>query len=302
MGKRVAITNLTAGVAKTTSTLNLGVALAEGGESVLLVDAAPAAQLCGVLAPTDSAAATPRVVATQTPGVSILAGTEPMLAHGRAEDVAELIRTHAQSFAWVLVDTPPNDASITRAILSACDRVVVPIRCSNTAFRALPETLRFLIASRAAHPELELEGFFLTFVDAREPAAQHTYEAIKSQFPHLAFDSFVPLDASLPRSFATGRAASFEDPKSMAAKAYALMANELRHRASTPRQFSTQPIAAQAVDSTRTHLDRSLEESVDLVNAFHSSIVGFRAPAPPPPPPKGFLQRLADFARSVFGR
>src|SRR6476659_2096711 len=155
LARVISFANQKGGVAKTTTTLNLGVALKEKGHSVLLVDLDPQGNL------TMSQGWNPdeiersmfdvfvhhlpitEIVRSNELDVAVssidLAGAELALASmiGRERALEKALMPVRENYDWILVDTPPSLGLLTINALVAADGVIVPVQCEYLSLRGL---------------------------------------------------------------------------------------------------------------------------------------------------------------------
>ena len=147
MGQVIALANQKGGVAKTTTTLNLGVALAERGKRVLAVDLDPQSNLTMSqgIDPDDLERSMFDVLVHKTPIDQIiesreidiaassidLAGAELALSSmiGRERALQKALLPVRESYDYLLIDTPPSLGLLTINALTAADGVIVPVQC-----------------------------------------------------------------------------------------------------------------------------------------------------------------------------
>ena len=145
MGQVIALANQKGGVAKTTTTLNLGVALAERGKRVLAVDLDPQSNLTMSqgIDPDDLERSMFDVLVHKTPIEDIivqrevdlavasidLAGAELAMSSmiGRERALQKALLPLRSTYEYVLVDTPPSLGLLTINALTAADSVIVPV-------------------------------------------------------------------------------------------------------------------------------------------------------------------------------
>src|SRR6059036_1058424 len=147
LGRVIAFANQKGGVAKTTTTLNLGVALSEKGHEVLLVDLDPQGNLTMSQGwnPDEIERSMFDVLVHQLPITEIirpsevdvavssidLAGAELALSSmiGRERALEKAVRPIKESYDYILIDTPPSLGLLTINALVASDGVIVPVQC-----------------------------------------------------------------------------------------------------------------------------------------------------------------------------
>jgi chromosome partitioning protein len=258
MCKIIAVANQKGGTAKTTTTLNLGAALAEAGKRVLLIDFDPQAALTlahginplrlkqtiydGLL---DSALPlTQIIVATQggpdlVPANLNLAGAEVELLSeiGRELFLKEKLEPVQASYDFVLIDCPPSLGLLTINALAASDEVLIPVQTQYFAFKAIEQLLDIIKKLRArANPKLKIAGFLPTMYE-KTKHCQEILAELKATFSQQVFSTAIKKTVKFPDSVVV-TAEDFEkppqartilrfDPKSEYAKSYRQLAKEM---------------------------------------------------------------------------
>lgn len=249
MTRVVAVANQKGGVAKTTTVHNLGVALAQSGRSVLLVDLDPQASLtwaCGIdpdaldrslhdvlLRRTKAADV---VLPTRVEGLSVLpatidlAGAEMHLLTktGREYVLAKALERLVPDFDVVLVDCPPSLGILTINGLTAATEVIVPLQCEVLGQRGVGQLLETVEDVRSyTNPSLRVRGVIATLFDGRTKLARRVVEEVRAQHGLEVFDPPVP--KSVKAAEAPGRGVSVVElaPGSKAALAYRELAERI---------------------------------------------------------------------------
>ena len=185
----IAIANQKGGVGKTTTTVNLGAALAELDYRVLVIDLDPqgnATTGLGVEARNFEHSMYDVIMRDQpledcieptsvknlfvAPATIDLAGVEIELvpAFSRELKLKRAIDTVVDDFDFVLIDCPPSLGLITVNGLAAADEVLVPIQCEYYALEGLSQLLRNVnLVSTNLNQTLEVSTIVLTMFDAR---------------------------------------------------------------------------------------------------------------------------------------
>ncbi|HEV3473481.1 MAG TPA: AAA family ATPase, partial [Actinomycetota bacterium] len=173
----IAFANQKGGVAKTTTTLSIGAALAERGRKVLAVDMDPQGAL------TYSMGADPdiidetindvlvrrlpveRVILTReldlVPANIDLAGAEAVLLAktGREYALQRALRDIVDRYDYVLIDCPPSLGILTINALTAAGEVMIPLQCEALSHRGVGQLLESLKDIRHfTNPTLEIAG------------------------------------------------------------------------------------------------------------------------------------------------
>lgn len=247
----LAVVNQKGGVGKTTTSVNLGSALAGLGQRVLLIDMDPQANATGglglqppprpgvyeVLMQTAdvSAAAVP----TALPGLDVLAA-HPDLAGAEVELVPAIAREQrlkqalqATSERWdiVLIDCPPSLGLLTVNALTAAHRLLVPMQCEYFALEGLSRLLETVkLVQNHLNPKLELLGILLTMFDARNNLCHQVAEEVTGHFGWQVFETVIPRNVRLSEAPSHGLPIDRYDPQSRGTASYRDLAVELVHR------------------------------------------------------------------------
>lgn len=225
MTRLIAVTNQKGGVGKTTTTLNLGAALAQRGRAVLLVDLDPQASLTLALlgAPTLGAAeALPITIysalmktiqgeANPLDGAIVPTPIGPSLLPASIELSAaemDLVReplgvyalrdclaTLPAQYDFILVDCPPSLGILTTNALAAAAEVLIPLQADYLALRGVDLLLNTVSKiQKRANPQLTLLGIVLTLADMRTVHAREVVSAARAAYGERVrvFETIVP--------------------------------------------------------------------------------------------------------------
>src|SRR5947209_14129333 len=182
----IAFANQKGGVAKTTTTLNLGVALMEKGKRVLAVDLDPQGNLTMSQGwnPDEIERSMFDVLVHRIPIEQIvreaevdvavssidLAGAELALSSmiGRERALEKALVTVKSAYDYILIDTPPSLGLLTINALVASDGVIVPVQCEYLSLRGLVQLENTLSMIREnLNPDVEIVGILPTMFDNR---------------------------------------------------------------------------------------------------------------------------------------
>ncbi len=255
MGHILAIANQKGGVGKTTTVVNLGAALAERGQHVLLVDLDPQGALtaCSGL---DPYSLTPTTYSLLTqdgmtlgqivrpigerlwlaPGSVDLAAAEYQLMSraDRARRLADPLRSEADQVAYVLIDTPPSLGLLTVNALTAAEAVIVPVECRYLAMRGIRAILDTVGTVRERlNPSLDLLGLLPTM---HQPASMHSrqvVEELRAAFGGRVFETVIEMDEALATAPAARMPVIAHRPASAGSAAYRQLASEVESRCIT---------------------------------------------------------------------
>src|SRR5216684_135756 len=208
LGRVIAFANQKGGVAKTTTTLNLGVALKEKGHEVLLVDLDPQGNLTMSqgMNPDEIERSMFDVLVHRLPIEEIiheaevdiavssidLAGAElalsPMIGRERALDKA--LVSVREKYDYILVDTPPSLGLLTINAFVAADGVIVPVQCEYLSLRGLVQLESTLTMIREnLNPRVEIEGILATMFDRRLLHSKEAVDILKENFGDLVLQT-----------------------------------------------------------------------------------------------------------------
>jgi chromosome partitioning protein len=246
MGRVISFANQKGGVAKTTTTLNLGVALAEQELKVLLVDLDPQGNL------TMSQGLNPDTIERSMFDVLVhrlpiqevihhtevdlavssidLAGAELALSSmiGRERALEKAIAPVRENYDFVLVDTPPSLGLLTINALVASNGVIVPVQCEYLSLRGLVQLENTLSMIREnLNPEVGIEGILPTMYDKRTLHSREAVEILQENFGDLVFDTKIRKTVRYAEAPVKGTSVLKYDPSGNAAQAYRQLAKEV---------------------------------------------------------------------------
>jgi chromosome partitioning protein len=251
--KVVAMCNQKGGVGKTTSTINLGAALAEYGRRVLLVDMDPQGALsAGLGVPHYELEKTIHNVLVE-PRVSIddvllstrvkhmdlvpsnidLSAAEIQLVNevGREQTLGRALHPVLDRYDYVLIDCQPSLGLLTVNGLACADGVVIPTECEFFSLRGLALLTDTVDKVRdRLNPKLEISGILLTRYDPRTVNAREVMARVVGRFGDLVFDTVITRTVRFPETSVAGEPITTWAPKSTGAIAYRALAREVIDR------------------------------------------------------------------------
>jgi chromosome partitioning protein len=250
--KVVAMCNQKGGVGKTTSTINLGAALAEYGRRVLLVDMDPQGALsAGLGVPhyeldkTIHNVLVERVsvedVLLQTrvkhmdlvPSNIDLSAAEIQLVNevGREQTLGRALHPVLDRYDYVLIDCQPSLGLLTVNGLACSDGVVIPTECEYFSLRGLALLTDTVDKVRdRLNPKLEISGILLTRYDPRTVNAREVMARVVERFGDLVFDTVITRTVRFPETSVAGEPITTWAPRSTGAIAYRALACEFIDR------------------------------------------------------------------------
>lgn len=245
----LAIANQKGGVGKTTTTVNLGAALAELGFRILVLDLDPQGNATTGLGlnPRDVAGSVYDVLLADValediveptslknlfvaPATIDLAGAEIELVPVMSRELRlrKAIDGVREAYDLVLIDCPPSLGLLTVNGLAAADDVVVPIQCEYYALEGLGQLLRNVgLVQANLNPGLDVRGIILTMYDARTKLADQVVTEVRAYFGAKVYETVVPRTVRLSEAPSFGQPIIVFDPTSRGAKAYRDLAKEV---------------------------------------------------------------------------
>src|SRR5438128_2173340 len=242
----IALANQKGGVAKTTTTLNLGVAFQEMGQRVLLVDLDPQGNL------TMSQGMNPdsiersmfdvlvhkipisdvieRVEVDMAVSSIDLAGAELALAAmmGRERSLEKALVEIRDKYDFVLIDTPPSLGLLTINAFVAATGVIVPVQCEYLSLRGLVQLENTLAMVREnLNPHVGVEGIVATMYDGRTLHSREAIEILEENFGDLVYRTRIRKTIRYAEAPVKGSSVLRYDPTGPAAQAYRDLAKEV---------------------------------------------------------------------------
>jgi chromosome partitioning protein len=242
----IAFANQKGGVAKTTSTLNLGVALAERGKQVLAVDLDPQGNLTMSQGwnPDEIERSMFDVLVHRLPITEVvqraeidvavssidLAGAELALASmiGRERALEKALLPVREDYDYILIDTPPSLGLLTINALVASNGVIVPVQCEYLSLRGLVQLENTLSMIREnLNPTVEIQGILATMYDKRLLHSREAVEILKENFGGLVLETKIRKTVRYAEAPVKGQSILKYDPSGDAAAMYRELAKEV---------------------------------------------------------------------------
>lgn len=245
----VAVANQKGGVGKTTTTVNLGAAMAEIGFRVLIVDLDPQGNASTGLG------LNPRSLETSMYDVLLhdlpiedcveaasvrnlfvapanldLAGAEIELvpAFSREMRLKNALAAVSDDYDIVFIDCPPSLGLLTVNAFAAATEVLVPIQCEYYALEGLGQLLRNVdLVKRNLNEDLNLRNIVLVMYDARTNLAAQVASEVRAHFGDKVCNTVIPRTVRLSEAPSFGQPITVFDPMSRGSLAYRDLAKEI---------------------------------------------------------------------------
>jgi chromosome partitioning protein len=257
MARVIAIAVPKGGTGKTTTTLNLGAALAEQGQRVLLVDFDPQGNLTQALGLRPSELEhtvysaikyfltrfEPQLdlaVRATSAGVDIvptsarlnLANDELAVAIQREFVLQKLLAPLLPRYDYILIDTLPYLGVLVVNALTAAHEVLIPLQAEYLATESVALMLDQVQLMRRSglNATLEITGILLTMIDQRTIISREAIEHARTVFGHhvRVFDTMIKRSVRFPESQASHETILRYDPQGEGARAYRTLAEEVQ--------------------------------------------------------------------------
>ena len=251
--KVFAFVNQKGGVAKTTSCLNIGAALAIAGRRVLLIDLDPQGSLskCAGFRELGDDPTTYEVIkgdADINQAIKTKAGVaaydvlptdirmsgaeiELISVPGRDTLLREALDGLRKAYDYVLIDCSPSLNILTLMALTAATSIIIPVAAQYMPLDGMAQLLPTVeLVKKRLNKGLSIGGVIVTMYDSRRSLDKEIIEAVRQKFPGQTFKTVVKNNSKLAEAPTFGKDIFEYDPKSAGAAAYRDIAQELIER------------------------------------------------------------------------
>jgi chromosome partitioning protein len=254
------VVNQKGGVGKTTTSINLGTALAAVGRRVLIVDfdaqgnastglgiGRTEREMTSYDIVVDRLPLEKAVLSTIVPRLDIVPGDEnlsgvetelaadPHRSYRLREALHSYIdRAEAEGLAkyeYILIDCPPSLSSLTLNAMTAADALLVPLQCEFLALEGLSQLLRTVdVVRQGLNPSLEIQGVVLTMYDRRNNLSDQVADEVRAFFGNKVYNTVIPRNVRLSEAPSFGKPALLYDYRCPGSEAYIRLASEVLQR------------------------------------------------------------------------
>lgn len=250
--RSIALTNQKGGVAKTTTTVNLGACLAHLGKKVLLVDLDPQGNLSSWLGLDihnlersmynvfleevyfeEILTTTCVENLTLAPANVALAGVERILAHEKGRDLIlrKRLSPVVGKYDYIMLDCPPSLGLITINALTFVKEVFIPLETKVLALNGLVTLMNTVqVVKERLNHNLEVTGIIACRFDSRTNLSNEVYNQIKERFKEKVFQSIIRENVRLAECPISGKPITLYAPDSPGAADYTNLAREVLER------------------------------------------------------------------------
>ncbi len=250
--RSIALTNQKGGVAKTTTTVNLGACLAHMGKKVLLVDLDPQGNMSSWLGLDihnlersmynvfleevyfeEVLTKTCVENLTIAPSNVALAGVERILAHEKGRDLIlrKRIASVANNYDYIMLDCPPSLGLITINALTYVKEIFIPIETKVLALNGLVTLMNTVqVVKERLNHSLDVTGIIACRFDGRTNLSNEVFNKIKERFKDKVFDTIIKENTRLAECPISGKPITLYAPDSTGAIDYTNLAKEVVER------------------------------------------------------------------------
>ena len=252
----ISVVNQKGGVGKTTTTINLGAALAELGRRVLLIDFDSQASMTTGLGIKPSqlkeqygsiwyllndpqSGIQNFILKSNVPGLDFVRGHED-LAAAEAAFVTEIAKEHKlrkilapvlDLYDDILIDCSPSLGTLTINALTASNGVLIPMECEYFAVLGLSLVKKTIEKIREnTNPNLVIDGILATMFDRKTGHSRDVLELIDKEFPDELLDTIISRTVRFSESTVKGEPVTTYASSSTGALSYRRLARELISR------------------------------------------------------------------------
>lgn len=241
----ISIVNQKGGTGKTTTTINLGSALAKLGKKVLLIDLDPQGNLSYSIGLGDAKYSMAHVfedsktindIIIGKDGVDVAPGTGDLVdieislvtQEDREGFLKDRLAGLEKKYDYILIDSPPSLSLLTLNALNASTEVLIPLQLEVLTMQGLSQILNTVRQVKdTLNPELKVKGIAFVMYDKRRKLSTEVYEYIRENVEENIFKTFIRSNVKIAEAPSFGMSVLDYDPHSSGASDYMSLAKEL---------------------------------------------------------------------------
>lgn len=249
MSKMISVGNQKGGVGKTTTTVNLGAALATLGKTVLVIDADSQGNATSGLGVErgeikhslyevliDQIPIKDVILPTSVDNLTIvpsniqLAAAEIELVNieNRESRLKEAVAPIRNDYDYILIDCPPSLGQLSINAFTASDTILIPVQAEYYALEGLTQLLNTIrLVQKTYNRNFRIEGVLITMLDARTNLGFEVMDEVRKYFHEKVYSTVIPRNVRLSEAPSYGQSVIEYDPRSRGAQMYLELAKEV---------------------------------------------------------------------------
>lgn len=249
MGKMIAVGNQKGGVGKTTTTVNLGAALASLGKRVLIIDSDSQGNATSGLGVhrgdvkyslyevlVDQVPIQEAICQTSRENLDLIPSTIQLAAaelelvgiKNRENRLKDAIADVRDDYDYILVDCPPSLGQLSINAFTASHTILIPVQAEYYAMEGLTQLLNTIrLVQKTYNRNFRIEGVLITMLDARTNLGFEVVDEVRKYFQEKVYQTMIPRNVRLSEAPSFGQSIIDYDPKSRGAERYLELAKEV---------------------------------------------------------------------------